>query len=103
TLTAGGSTTIADTWHAPADLSLTYSNVTQEISQLTIDRFSPYMRGLAVAETMRTAGGPFALPGVSYPPRANVASTFTCPEGSSATCISTTVGSVAQHITQQVD
>ncbi len=102
-ITGGGSTTIADTWHAPADLSLSYSNVTQEISQFTIDRFSPYGRGQPVTTISRTAGGTFALPGVSYPPRANIASTFTCPEGSSPTCLSTAFGSVAQRVTQQVD
>lgn len=103
TITPGGSTTIADSWHAPADLTLSYSNATPEVNRVDAARYSPYARGLPVAQVMQAMVGSVVVPGVSYPPRASLASMFTCPEGTSPTCLSTATGAASQRLTQPID
>jgi hypothetical protein len=102
TIAANGSTTITDTWHAPETLTATYTNPTAEVTTIQAARFSPYMRGLPVAETSAAATATTTLMlDVSKPANATIATQLLCPSGSS--CLSTGMGSVSQRITVTVD
>lgn len=101
-VSANGSTTITDTWHAPAALSATYTNPTADVTNLSVARFSPAMRGLPVAETSGAAMSTTMLAlDVSRPGSAVVATQLSCPGGS--TCLSNNVGAVSQRVTESVD
>jgi hypothetical protein len=51
--TAGGSTTISDAWQGLSQLTATYTNV-PAVSEIDIQRFSPYRRGLPLATATDT-------------------------------------------------
>jgi hypothetical protein len=103
-VTAGGSTTITDTWHPPVQLTATYTNPTTMVTGIAMDRYSPYMRGTPVAQASGTASATTTLmANVSLPARAVVSSQFTCPMGTSPDCLATGSGSATQAISQVVD
>lgn len=100
----GGSVTIADTWHAPASLTATYTNPTPLVTNLAVARFSADGRGLAVAETSGSASATTALMlDTSQPARAVIATLFTCPFGAGPSCLDTAQGAASQHIAERVD
>jgi hypothetical protein len=100
----GGSVTIADTWHAPASVTATYTNPTPRVTNIAAARFSADGRGLAIAETSGSASATTMLSlDASRPPRAVIASLFTCPFGASASCLDTEQGAASQRITERVD
>lgn len=102
TIVAGGTTAITDTWHAPVTLTATYTNPTAEVTTISAARFSPYVRGLPVAETSGPASATTTLMlAVSAPATAAISTQLSCPNG--GTCLSTPSGAVSQRITHAVD
>jgi hypothetical protein len=102
TIVAGGTMAITDTWHAPVTLTATYTNPTAEVTTIDAARFSPYLRGLPVAETSGAASATTMLMlAVSTPASAAISTQLLCPAG--ATCLSTPSGAVSQRITHAVD
>jgi len=103
-ITAGGSTTITDTWHAPVQLAATYTNPTAQVSDITVARFSPYVRGLPVAEVMSAASATTnVMLNVSQPPLALLSTSLLCPMSATPGCLATPSGAASQRITQAVD
>jgi hypothetical protein len=103
-VTSGGSTTITDTWHPLAQLTATYTNPTALVTSISAARFSPYVRGLPVAEASATASATTMIAlTVSNPPSGALATQLTCPMGSGPSCLSTSSGAASQRITELVD
>ncbi|HEX5057956.1 MAG TPA: hypothetical protein VFV99_01295, partial [Kofleriaceae bacterium] len=103
-ITSGGSTTIADTWHAPVQLAATYTNPTPQVSDITVARFSPYVRGLPVAEVMSaTSATTNVMLNVSQTPSASLSTSLLCPMSATPGCLATPSGTASQRITQAVD
>jgi hypothetical protein len=100
--TATGTVTITDTWHAPSQLTASFTNPSLMVTDVAIARFSPYVRGVPIAETSGPITAMLTLD-VSKPARAVMKTQLTCPSGVSASCISTPSGSASQTITETVD
>lgn len=116
TFTPDGSTTISDAWQAPSVVTATYSNLTARVSEIEVERFAPYARGLPEASTSECIN---EVPGtnascadaaplvlsmtVGKPAQAVMKSRFLCPTGSSTGCISNAIGVAQQEHTQVVD
>lgn len=101
-ITSGGAVTLADTWHAPSQLVATYMNPTPLVTEIGLARFSPYVRGIPVAETTGAATATTMLAvAVSKPASAEVVTQLLCPSGSS--CLTTGSGAARQTIAHVVD
>jgi hypothetical protein len=104
TPTQGTTLTVTDTWHAPAQLTVTYTNPTAMVTNLAVARYSPYVRGTPVAETSSAASATTTLMlTASQPQRAVMKTLVTCPYNASASCLSTASGAASQTITHAVD
>jgi hypothetical protein len=103
-VTPEGSATVQDTWHAPTLLTASYANPTAQVSDITLARFSPYVRGLPYVETTSSTSATTTLMAyVSNPSQAAIVTSLTCPNGASSGCISTASGAASQRITQVVN
>jgi len=103
-ITSGGSTTITDTWHSTVPLTATYTNPTPQVSDITVARFSPYVRGLPVAEVMSaTSATTNVMLNVSQTPSASLSTSLLCPMSATPGCLATPSGTASQRITQAVD
>jgi hypothetical protein len=101
-VTAGGSTTISDTWHARAQLVATYTNPSPVGGDVQLAHFAPYLRGIADAEAGATANGTTMVTvSASAPARAALSTQLVCPSIVTG-CLSTPSGSVGQRITHAV-
>jgi hypothetical protein len=101
-VSAGDTVTITDTWHAPSQLTAVFTNPAAMVTDAAIARFSPYVRGVPVAETSGAVTAILMLD-VSKPTRAVMKTQLTCPSGADPSCLSTPVGSASQTITEAVD
>jgi hypothetical protein len=103
--TAGGNVTITDSWHPVTALTATYTNPTARVTDVQLDRFSPYLRGNAQNnDSGTTSGGTLQLMAdVATTPQAWIRSTLECPNGASASCISSAIGVATQLVSQKVD
>jgi hypothetical protein len=100
----GSTLTITDTWHAPVQLTATYTNPTAMVTNIALARYSPYVRGAPVAETSSTASATTVLAlAVSQPQRAVMKTLVTCAFDTSPSCTSTASGAASQTITHAVD
>jgi hypothetical protein len=97
-----GTVTITDTWHAPAQLTATFTNPTPMVTDIAVARFSPYVRGVPVAEASSAAPATLML-SVSLAARAVMKTQLACPSGASTACLSTPSGAASQTITDTVD
>ena len=97
-----GTTSIADTWHSDATVTATLTNPTPLVTEVEVDRFVPYVRGMAVAVATNVASATTTL-NLSTPlaPRAVMQTHLRCPQGGS--CLSTSTGTAQQTNTQVVD
>jgi hypothetical protein len=115
-VSANGSTTITDTWHPLDTVTATYANPTTRVTDITTERFIPYVRTPAPATgscswdpttppaCWPTQAGPASVPlATPSPATAMMKTRLRCPNGSSADCISNAIGTATQTITQQVD
>ena len=98
-ITSGGSTTITDTWHPIETLIATYSNPTARVTDISVERYVPYLRAPATASG--TGLGPTLLTPSSA--TAFMKTKLRCPMTSSSECLSNAIGTVTQTITEQVD
>jgi hypothetical protein len=102
---AGGSVTITDTWHSLPTLTASITNPTARVTDVTLERFTPYVRGIAQSVASgTTTGGPVDL----SMPVANIGPTYmrtiaSCPFGAAPDCISSGIGVAQQRITERVD
>lgn len=105
TFTPGATVTITDTWHPVTSISATYSNVTSRVTEVAVDRFSPYVRGTAQStDSDTTTGGDVALSlSAATPAIAWMKSLLSCPSGSGPDCISSGTGVAQQVISERVD
>ncbi|HEY5927989.1 MAG TPA: hypothetical protein VIV11_40160 [Kofleriaceae bacterium] len=102
-VTHGGSVTLTGSWSGVATLAATFTNPTQQVSQITFARFSPHVRGLPFAETTQAAmATTLASLNVSLPSSAGNVTTLTCFNGSAPGCLSTASGATSQRITHHV-
>ncbi|HSD86107.1 MAG TPA: hypothetical protein VLB44_01285, partial [Kofleriaceae bacterium] len=104
-VSANGSTTITDTWHALDTVTATYANPTTRVTDIAAERYVPYVRTPAPATGSTTTTGGTANVTLSTPSPAiaMMKTRLRCPNGSSADCISNAIGTATQTITQQVD
>jgi hypothetical protein len=102
---AGGSLTITDTWHPVSSFGATYSNPTTRVTDIGMERFSPFVRGAAPASASgTTSGGPLVLSAnAATSPVAWVRTVFACPNGAAAECVSSPIGVAQQAITHKID
>ena len=105
TFVPSGSTVIADPWQAPSALMLSYTNTTSRVTDVDVERFSPYVRGVAVAagSTAPASGTATLVLSTSKPARAAIRTTFHCPSGASPDCTSTSTGGARQFVTEVAD
>jgi hypothetical protein len=103
TIAANGMAALAGPWQPPTQLTATYTNPTPQVSNLTVARFSPYVRGLPVTEASSAVSATTTVNlTTSLPPRAVLSTQLTCPSGTTG-CLSTPSGSASQRITHVVD
>lgn len=113
---ADGSTTVTTAWQAPSLLTATFSNLTNRVSQIEIERYAPFVRGLAEAtasECVNEVAGTNAscvdsapvslMMTVGKPAQAVMKSRFLCPAGTASGCISSGIGVAQQDHTHVVD
>ncbi|HUS33031.1 MAG TPA: hypothetical protein VMZ53_31230 [Kofleriaceae bacterium] len=98
-VTAGGNTTITDSWHAMDTLAVTYSNPTTRVTDIVAERYVPYIRtppiamGTGMTMNMATSSSATAF----------MKTRVRCPTGAAPDCLSNNIGSVSQTITERVD
>jgi hypothetical protein len=103
--TPGGSVTISDPWHALPTLSASITNPTPKVTDVTLERFTPYVRGLPQAVASDTTTGstiPLAMPVATVAP-AFMRTIASCPFGASSQCASSSTGVAQQTITERID
>lgn len=101
TITAGGNTTISDTWHAIGSVAATYSNATTRVTDVQLERYIPYVRTAAAGSgSTTTASG---MVSVASPATATAVmkSRLRCLSGTD--CISNGIGTASQVFSQEVD
>lgn len=101
----GGTIAITDTFHAVSTLTASYTNTTTRVTDIELERYSPYVRGLAQATTAGTVSGGMLMltASVGTPPNAWIHTQIDCDDVSSSDCISSGTGAASQTITQKVD
>ncbi|HTL38172.1 MAG TPA: hypothetical protein VL326_33815 [Kofleriaceae bacterium] len=99
TITAGGNTTITDTWHPIDSLSVSYTNQTTRVTDILADRYVPYVRVAAVDSDV----GPTFTMTTPSSATAFMKTRVRCPMGAAPDCLSNNIGSVSQSIVEQVD
>ncbi len=104
--TAGGTTNITGPWQAVSSFDMTYTNVTDRVTGIDMQRFMPYVRGIAqVTGAASTTGANVTVSSTKAAKGqpAVIKSKFTCISGSGPGCISSATGTAVQSITQVVD
>lgn len=103
---SGGSTTITEPWHDVESFDMSYTNVTNRVTGIDMQRFMPYVRGIAQVTGAGTTAGSDVTVSTTKAAKglpAIIKSKFTCSEGSGPDCISSATGTAAQSITTVID
>jgi hypothetical protein len=106
TFAAKGTAAITDTWHAPESFAATYTNVTDRVTSIEMNRFVPYVRGIAQQVASGTTTGGDTTISTTKGTKGQttvIKSRILCPEGTGANCISSASGTAQQTINEVID
>jgi hypothetical protein len=98
-VTAGGSGMITAPWTPIYTLQAAYSNPTTRVTDISLERYVPYLRNAPVAS------GTGMTQNLATPSSATafMKTRLRCPTGASSNCLSNNVGNVTQTITEKVN
>ncbi|NVB82664.1 MAG: hypothetical protein HOV81_30080 [Kofleriaceae bacterium] len=106
TFAAKATAAITDTWHAPESFAATYTNVTNRVTSIEMNRFVPYVRGIAQqVATGTTTGGDTTISTTKATKGLTtlIKSRILCAEGTGAGCVSSSSGTAQQTINEVID